>query len=1259
MPAEPQGRWIRRAVADSAVVFVHGVLSSGETCWRSGDVYWPEILAQESVLSDIGIYVFSYRSDVFSAGYSLGDAVEALNAYLKLDQLLQLGNLIFVCHSMGGILVRQFLVTRQAALIEKGTKIGLFLVASPSLGSDYANLLLALAKALGNLQAEALRFANNNAWLNDLDRNFINLKESGHLAICGQELVEDQFVILPSFFQKQVVRPFSGAKYFGESVKIPYSDHFTIAKPSGPKDLQHRLLVQFIANFVQNSGAKTPSSDEQFVPPGQLDLTTPKPRVLDAGIPTHPVLIIFANPRGTSTLRLGEEDRAITESIRLSKQRESFSLTKCHAATVHDLSRALLDHEFRIVHISGHGTRSGLVLEEDDGRRFDVPQEALAKTFAAHASPAGRLECVILNSCYSLSTGSLASLGVPYTIAMEGPISDRAAIEFSRGFYDALGAGKDIPFAYEEGCRRVELASPGSRFASRLLRLGESLRARTDFLVQNDVGAGQRFVGRMDDLEMLDQAWNNPEAGVFSLIAAGGVGKTSLAKEWQLRLKSRLPYTRIGFWSFYAQGSEGGSQGDTEAFFSKAFDSWFKIPRPNSRWEQGQVIAQQIRDSGMAIVLDGLEPTQRANDPNLGAFLDERLIALFQELALPGNGLCVCTSRVKLVDLTTQLGHGHLSKELENLSPKEGAALFRLYGIGGTQEQLEKASESLGNHALALTLAARYIAEYYLSDPHIHKLDSIPALTSMQFDKESRHARRILRYYEDGLLPDSLELALLKCLGLFDRPAEPGALEILWSPEPIEGLSESLSGLSHDEILRAVEKLRRLGLVNSSFSFHEISKPLDCHPIIRAHFAEVLRTDLRAWRTANLRLSRYYASRPSVERPKTIEEMQHLYPAVVHACRANEFAEAWDIYWRRIQQGYPIFFNTNTLCAFNEGLAALNAFYSREWKGVLPGVEGALSESDYLQLLTEVGFHLKVLGRFDEAKLVIRSAMDIFAEKGRFREAAINAENLSESDLLNGNLRAALTSVAVGRDGQSFADRSGDPFRRLQTLALRGQIHLYMGNLDLAKADLMKSEELRVEFCSARQPVRSLYILDYFAETGEFDRLKHVAELFRPLLNEVSAKPFTGAFNLFIGQGRAFQAIRTGEPVFAEEALELLELAVQLLEAAELPHLKPWARCVRAKVWVFLGNKDRAKNDLETAMNIARYSRLRLFEVDCHLGFCNYYLAFGDTKLARQHLEAARPAVERGNYRRPRAWMEAMDNKLNGFDEEESVRNRH
>lgn len=138
-----------------------------------------------------------------------------------------------------------------------------------------------------------------------------------------------------------------------------------------------------------------------------------------------------------------------------------------HAATIHDLRRTMLKEEPRIVHLAGYGSHSGFTLEDEQGRGYTVPQEALAELFRAYSNS---LRCVILNACYSVSQGQLVSLGVPYTIAMEDVLSDKAAIEFARGFYDAIGAGKEIDFAYEEGCRTVKLSAPGSAFDSVLLK---------------------------------------------------------------------------------------------------------------------------------------------------------------------------------------------------------------------------------------------------------------------------------------------------------------------------------------------------------------------------------------------------------------------------------------------------------------------------------------------------------------------------------------------------------------------------------------------------------------------------------------------------------------------------------------------------------------------------------------------------------------------------------------------------------------------
>src|SRR5690606_39698242 len=83
-----KGIWIRRPSDGLAVVFLHGVLSSGETCWTaSSGAYWPSLLADEATLARVGVYVFSYETGLFSGSYRLGDIVDTLKELMRLDGL--------------------------------------------------------------------------------------------------------------------------------------------------------------------------------------------------------------------------------------------------------------------------------------------------------------------------------------------------------------------------------------------------------------------------------------------------------------------------------------------------------------------------------------------------------------------------------------------------------------------------------------------------------------------------------------------------------------------------------------------------------------------------------------------------------------------------------------------------------------------------------------------------------------------------------------------------------------------------------------------------------------------------------------------------------------------------------------------------------------------------------------------------------------------------------------------------------------------
>lgn len=271
-------KWVRKAKNGLNVVFIHGINSSDD-CWRNRNgSYWPQLLADESELADIGIYLFSYRTGLNTGFYSLSDVVDSLREYFVLDDLFNSSGVIFVCHSMGGIVTRRFLVNQHSTLIEKGLdKIGLFLVASPSLGSEYANMLSVLSRIMGHTQGSGLKFSQDNVWLNDLDKDFINIKTDDSLQIKGKELIEDLPLYGKGLIKRQIVEPFSGAKYFGNSFKVPGSDHSTIATPADKNAVQHRLLVQFIKEFIETE-LDSHQQDDTLV---SIRLTVDKIEMLD------------------------------------------------------------------------------------------------------------------------------------------------------------------------------------------------------------------------------------------------------------------------------------------------------------------------------------------------------------------------------------------------------------------------------------------------------------------------------------------------------------------------------------------------------------------------------------------------------------------------------------------------------------------------------------------------------------------------------------------------------------------------------------------------------------------------------------------------------------------------------------------------------------------------------------------------------------------------------------------------------------------
>jgi hypothetical protein len=187
---------------------------------------------------------------------------------------------------------------------------------------------------------------------------------------------------------------------------------------------------------------------------GAADPAPPAPRP-----PAERVRILFLGANSTlQPLDLEREVGRIEDDLRMSRERDALEFRHVGAVTSDRLVQAMLDESPTLVHFAGHGGASGIYLRDEAGNPRLVSGEALASLFALYQDT---VRCVVLNACWSEAQAHGIRRHVPHVIGTRAEIQDAAALAFSAGFYKAIGAGKEIPFAFEMGKARVHMEGCG------------------------------------------------------------------------------------------------------------------------------------------------------------------------------------------------------------------------------------------------------------------------------------------------------------------------------------------------------------------------------------------------------------------------------------------------------------------------------------------------------------------------------------------------------------------------------------------------------------------------------------------------------------------------------------------------------------------------------------------------------------------------------------------------------------------------------
>lgn len=172
------------------------------------------------------------------------------------------------------------------------------------------------------------------------------------------------------------------------------------------------------------------------------------------------ILVLTADATDYTRLDIATEEARLQTALQPLEAEGQVTVTWLRNGTLADLRRTLRRHTIHILHFIGHGwfeqagiySDNGLLLVDESGKGLQVAAETLGMHLHNHRT----LRLALLNACegarLATETGEpfagvaqqLVQQGIPAVLAMQFPISDRAAIELTRTFYTALTTGESV-----------------------------------------------------------------------------------------------------------------------------------------------------------------------------------------------------------------------------------------------------------------------------------------------------------------------------------------------------------------------------------------------------------------------------------------------------------------------------------------------------------------------------------------------------------------------------------------------------------------------------------------------------------------------------------------------------------------------------------------------------------------------------------------------------------------------------------------------
>ncbi len=229
------------------IIFLHGVLGDSKSTWLKGKAYWPDLLKQDNAFSGASVYVHEYKTELFGqsrSDLSINELADELKARLDGDGVMQHRQLIFITHSMGGLVVRA-LMLKFSDVVNKVRFI--FFLSTPTTGAAigyWASLVSS------NPQFREVKIMVSTDYLANMQRDWVDRGFAITVpSYCAYEKEDTRY----GFVHVLVVDQTSAAALCNKVLLPVEANHEDIAKPADRSALQYTAFRTYFKKEMLTS----------------------------------------------------------------------------------------------------------------------------------------------------------------------------------------------------------------------------------------------------------------------------------------------------------------------------------------------------------------------------------------------------------------------------------------------------------------------------------------------------------------------------------------------------------------------------------------------------------------------------------------------------------------------------------------------------------------------------------------------------------------------------------------------------------------------------------------------------------------------------------------------------------------------------------------------------------------------------------------------------------------------------------------------